>query len=396
VNKLAPEMSIGEIADIIGGGTPSKSNPSYYNGTIPWATVRDMSTDVLSVTEHSITEAGLNGSSSNLIPGGEVIIATRVGLGKACILKQPTAINQDLRGVIPKPGVNLDRKYLHYWFKSISNTIVAAGTGATVQGVKLPFIKSLRIPLPPLDEQKRIVSILDQAFEGLDRARANAEANLESARELFEQAVEDGLSSKGDNWISTTINAVCDSVEYGTSSKSEPEGAVPVIRMGNMQDGEIDWTDLVYSNSPLDIAKYKLKPNDVLFNRTNSLEHVGKTAIYRGETTALFAGYLIRLNYKADIVNPEYLNFFLNSSNVRQYGRMVSGKSVNQANISGSKLKLYKISLPPLQEQMEIAGRLKDLKRQSNLLRHTYRLKLENVEGLRQSLLQKAFSGELT
>ena len=96
-----------------------------------------------------------------------MIIATRVGLGKVCILGQETAINQDLKALIPKNN-SLDISYLFWWLKSISRAIEEAGVGATVKGVKLPFIKGLRI-VPPLDEQKRIVTMLDEAFADIDR-----------------------------------------------------------------------------------------------------------------------------------------------------------------------------------------------------------------------------------
>src|SRR5699024_4516601 len=120
-------------------------------------------------------------SSTNIIPTDNVVIATRVGLGKVCLLAQDTAINQDLRGIIPKIN-NIDVQFLLRWFQSIAHKIEAEGTGATVKGVKLPFIKSLPLPLPPLDEQQKIVAILDEAFAGIDTAIANTEKNLANAR----------------------------------------------------------------------------------------------------------------------------------------------------------------------------------------------------------------------
>jgi len=154
--------SLGDICEFIGGGTPSKDKPEFYSGQIPWATVRDMMNDHLTKTDHSITQAGLSASSSKLIPGGEIVIASRVGLGKVCVLGQDTAINQDLRAVIPKDINSVEKRFLFHWFKSVAGTIEKAGTGATVKGVKLPFLKSLQIPLPPLEEQKRIVFQLDK------------------------------------------------------------------------------------------------------------------------------------------------------------------------------------------------------------------------------------------
>jgi len=126
-----------------------------------------MHSDCISKTDCMITNEGVRQSSTNIIPGGNVVIATRVGLGKVCMLSQDTAINQDLRGIIPKNKGILDPRYLFWWFKSIASCIESEGTGATVKGVKLPFIKSLQIPLPPLPVQERIVAILDEAFAGI-------------------------------------------------------------------------------------------------------------------------------------------------------------------------------------------------------------------------------------
>ena len=126
------------------------------------------------------------------------MIATRVGLGKVCLLGQDTAINQDLRGIIPINAKALEVRFLFWWLKSIADLIVAEGTGATVQGVKLPFVKSLQIPLPPLPEQQRIVGILDEAFDGIATAKTNAEKNLQNARALFESHLQSVFIQRGE------------------------------------------------------------------------------------------------------------------------------------------------------------------------------------------------------
>ena len=155
------EKRLGEVCDIIGGGTPSKAIKSFYNGDIFWATVRDMNSDLITDTDCKITIEAVKNSSTNIIPKGNVVIATRVGLGKICLLENDTAINQDLKGIIPKSKSNILIRYLFRWLKSISFLIAKEGTGATVKGVRLPYIKSLVIPLPPLTEQKQIVDKLN-------------------------------------------------------------------------------------------------------------------------------------------------------------------------------------------------------------------------------------------
>ena len=151
-------VTLGDICNIIGGGTPSKSNPKFYIGDTLWATVGDMNSDYLIETDFKISKEAVKQSTTNIIPMNNVVIATRVGLGKVCIVKQDTAINQDLKGIIPKNERLLDVNYLFYFFKSISQVIINAGRGATVHGVKLPFIKSLKISLPPISVQKKIAS----------------------------------------------------------------------------------------------------------------------------------------------------------------------------------------------------------------------------------------------
>ncbi|EMJ97205.1 type I restriction modification DNA specificity domain protein [Leptospira sp. B5-022] len=131
--------------------------------------------------------------------------------------------------------------------------------------------------------------------------------------------------------------------------------------MGNIQDGKIDWDNLVFTDNETEIQKYLLNKGNVLFNRTNTIDLVGKTAIYNGERPAIFAGYLIRIKVSDSLLNAEYLNYFLNTKPAKKHGRLVLSIAVGQANINGQKLKNYPIPLPPkLAEQEAIATVLSD------------------------------------
>lgn len=284
-----------------------------------------------------------------------------------------------------------DSVFLYYLLTFVELPQRGAGQPFISKGDIQKFIVSV----PPLDEQGRIVEVLDAAFEGLSRARAHTETNLQNARELFEVR-RAAIFSAGAEGEEAEVGDVCLGFEYGTAAKSLPEGKMPVLRMGNLQDGEIDWTDLVYSDDPADCARYVLKAGDVLFNRTNSAAHVGKTSIFDGKMPAIFAGYLIRVTPDPKKLTPQFLNHFLNSNVAREYGRSVMGTSVNQANISGSRLKGYTIRYPSLERQAELADELDQLKAEVKILQSHYRVKLADLDALRQSLLQKAFAGELT
>jgi len=198
-----------------------------------------------------------------------------------------------------------------------------------------------------------------------------------------------------DCWVYDNLGWMTCGVEYGTAAKSSSSGIVPVIRMGNLQNGQINWNDLVFSSDKDEIEKYRLEAGDVLFNRTNSPELVGKTAIYRGERQALFAGYLIRINHHQSVVDGEYLNLFLNSHVAHQYGNSVKTDGVNQSNINGEKLKNYPFPYCSVMEQREIVRICEEKISMTDHLVSDIDRELKRSSALRQTILKKAFSGQL-
>ncbi|RXI25285.1 restriction endonuclease subunit S [Aliarcobacter trophiarum] len=191
------KKQLNEIIKIIGGGTPSKANKEYWeNGTIKWATVRDMNVEKIIKTELSITEIGLKNSSSNIIPKNGIVIATRVGLGKVCYLEDDTAINQDLKGLISKKADSLNIRYLFNFFKNIEKHILSNGTGATVKGVKLEFIKELEIPLPPLKTQQKVVASLDEISNKMKKIKNLQKEKMQSLKELKASILDKAFKGK--------------------------------------------------------------------------------------------------------------------------------------------------------------------------------------------------------
>jgi len=227
--------------------------------------------------------------------------------------------------------------------------------------------------------------------EGKKPSKPSTLKKLESIEKLNE--IE--LTELPDGWFWERLGLMTLGVEYGTSAKSQPEGKVPVLRMGNMQNGKIDWTDLVYSDNDEEIKQYLLKKGDVLFNRTNSPELVGKTSIIETDEKAIFAGYLIRINHLKEITDGRYLTYFLNSMIAKKYGNFVKTDGVNQSNINGQKLINYPFVFCSLKEQKEVADILEQKLTACDQLAAELSKQLKQADLLKQAVLKAAFSGSL-
>ncbi len=274
------------------------------------------------------------------------------------------------------------------------------------------------------DWRKKNADKLETADQLLDRIKHEREARYQQQLEEWKSAVEqwekDGkvgkrpskqgkpkhLKSIGkdiqqtlpnlpDGWVWGKLGLMTTGVEYGSSTKSKKTGSHPVLRMGNIQNGKFDWSDLVYTSNEEEIRRYLLKKGDVLFNRTNSPELVGKTATYTESRPAVFAGYLIRINQINSIALSQYLNLFLNSHVAKQYGNIVKTDGVNQSNINGEKLINYPFPYCSTLEQKKILEILDEKLSVIDVFLDNIEENIARSEALRQSILKKAFSGQL-
>lgn len=156
-------IKLGELISISGGGTPDRSNPDFWGGDIPWATVKDFKSLEISSTLECITDAGLKGSAANIAAAGSIIVPTRMALGKAAINTIPVAINQDLKALRVLDPNLVDRDYLFRFLLSKATYLESKGQGATVKGITLNVLRDLDVPVPPIRDQQRIATILDKA-----------------------------------------------------------------------------------------------------------------------------------------------------------------------------------------------------------------------------------------
>ena len=392
MNKDWPTRDLGDLCNVVGGGTPSKDNLAFYSGKIPWATVRDMRQEVITETECHITKAAIQSSATNVIPAGNVVIATRVGLGKISLLGQDTAINQDLRGIIPRNPRTLAVRFLFWWLKSISDVIVAEGTGATVQGVKLPFVKSLGIPVPPLSEQQRIVGILDEAFDGIATAKANAQKNLKNARELFESHLNAVFTQRGAGWAVRKVSEIAEHSLGKMLDKAKNRGEPrPYLRNINVRWFTFDLSDLLQMPFlPSETDKYTAVKGDVLICEGG---YPGRASIWNEDYPIYFQKALHRVRFH----EPEYNKWFVYYLSAQdangELKQHFSGTGIQH--FTGEVLARFEIPLAPLPELRRAVAKFDAMAAETQRLGHVYGRKLAALGALKKSLLHQAFSGQL-
>lgn len=372
-------VRIGDLSkEIINGSTPSKNEFKFWDKKeINWLTVADFSSDKLKVdnTENYVSRFALESNKVRIVPKNSVLVSCTATIGKVGINSIELTTNQQINSIICNE--NILPYYLGNILKVHGKSLEELTTNSGVKHVNLQMLNDFKIPLPPLDIQQKIVA----EIEDLEAKENKTKRDLDN----FNSSIQAIINKSFDDFSLELLGNVCYSTEYGSSSKSEKKGLVPVIRMGNIQNGRILLDDLVYSNNVEENEKYALKYNDVLFNRTNSPELVGKVGIYQSNEPAIFAGYLIRVNYKEGIILPVYLNYVLNSKTIRNYGFSVMSKSVNQANINGTILKSYKIPLPPLSEQQKIVSEIEKIEERIKVLE----TEIFEIPKLKEAVLKK-------
>ena len=385
--------TLGEVCEVMNGGTPKTGVPMNWDGSHLWITPAEMGkrlTPYISNTERKLTDFGLRDSSARMLPPKSVILSSRAPIGHLVINTEPMATNQGCKGLIPRS--QLHYKYLYYYLLSIVDLLNSLGTGATFKELSGGKLKEVTIPFSVLTEQLRIVAILDEAFEGIATAKANAEKNLKNARQLFESHLNSVFSQRGEGWVEKRLGQVCQTGAGGTPLKSKKAyyegGTIPWLLSGEVSQGQIHKAKHFISQQGLENSSAKIFPkNTVLVAMYGAT--AGQVGILKFEASTNQAVCGILPN---DRFVPEYLFYFFLS----QKDSLVAQAEGNaQPNISQLKIKNTAVPILSLSEQQEIVERFDFLRNQTQRLESIYQKKIEALDALKKSILQKAFDGEL-
>lgn len=393
--KIIP---LGELVDFEGGGTPSKAVATYWNGGIPWASVKDILGIELSKTCDSISAEGLANSASRLVPAGNVIIPTRMALGRAAINTIDVAINQDLRVAYSRGSI--DERYLLWFIIANSQKIESLGSGATVKGITLDKLRGLTIPIPhkngkpDLEEQKRIAAILDKA-DAIRRKRQQAlRLTDDFLRSLFLDMFGNPALSPKPKRIVTVADA--GDVQLGRQRAPKYQTGKwtrPYVRVANVFENRIDTTDVLSMDfDERDFTSYRLRKGDILLNEGQSTELVGRPAMWRDEIeNCCFQNTLVRFTAFERVTHPYYALFvFLHYLWFGKFAQ-ISSKTSSVAHLGAGRFSAMPFPLPDYRDQLAFAevaeGTYQSSQRKSLIEKQS--------QELFSSLQQRAFRGEL-
>ena len=403
MNKIPKGWEVKKLKDIgkiSSGGTPSTSNDNNFGGNIAWITPADLTgykDKFISKGKRNLSEAGLKNSSAKILPKGTILFSSRAPIGYVAIAQNEISTNQGFKNLTPNESVISE--YVYYYLLGSKNLAEQSASGTTFKEISATAFSNLPIPLPPLSEQKAIADKLDDSFVKIE----NAITNLINAKEnlkLYKQSV---LKSafNGDllpntsptHWEVKKLGEICEKIGdglHGTPSYND-DGEYFFINGRNISYPYLIINNNVKRLSSDEALKYKKDFNThTIFVSINGT--LGNIGFYNNEKIILGKS-VCYLNLK-DNVNKYYIFFNLKSNEFLNYANLkATGSTIK--NVSLQAMRNFEIPLPPLSEQnlivAEIDRRFAIVDKTLNLIDKS----IQNAKNLKQSILKKAFSGEL-
>ena len=388
MNKNIQYKKLGDICDFISGGTPSKSKIEYWkDGNIPWIKISDFKEKYIKISDEKITRTGLNNSSAKILEKGTILYTIFASVGKVAVLDIEATTNQAIVGINLKKDISIDKNFLYYFLCSIENNVKNQARGVAQNNININILKNINIPIFSLSLQKNIVKILSKVETLLENLKQKKSLVNLLNKSLFTTMFGD-IKSNDKNWEVKKIGEVVQT-QYGTSKKATSVPTeFPILRMNNiMYSGEMNYKDLKYivlNNDEKE--KFLLKKGELLFNRTNSKELVGKTGLFNLDIPMAFAGYLIRIK-PSRLINSKFLLFFMNSKFMKKVLYNKAKNIVGMANINAKELEDFSIILPPIELQNKFAERIEKIEK----LKFEIEKSIEMVQNLYDSLISKYF-----
>lgn len=413
------------VARLESGHTPSRSVEEYWEDCyIPWVTTTDLkplredNKRVIHETTHEISELGLQNSGARILPAGTVFLSRTASVGESGIMGREMATSQDFANWVP--GDKIESEYLLYCFRGMEQEFERVMQGSTHNTIYMDDLRSLTVPLPPLDEQHRIASFLNHHTARIDQLAEKKQRLLELLQEKRQAVITKAVTTGGrvdkhleelslpwfdrlpSNWEVVRLSRLITEIEQGWSpqcdDKRTTEEEWGVLKAGCVNDMRFRPEEHKRLPGHLDPKpELEISQGDVLMSRANTRELVGSCGRVDQPTSRLMlCDKLYRLHFSVQKVDPTYLTLALNSDPSRaQIEQEATGASSSMLNISQRLVRELWVPLPPLEEQQRIA---EEVRRQLSILDET-RSAVESGQDLlrekRQTLITAAVTGQI-
>ena len=392
---------LGDVCEVITKGTtPTSIGFKFTNEGINFIKVESLteSGKIIPKKVAFISDECHQALKRSQLKVDDILFSIAGALGRIGIVSEevlPANTNQALAIIRLQKNTNLLVNFLLMYFRSKATTdqIEKFRGGVAQQNLSLGQLKDLQIPVPPPTEQKRIVAILDEAFESIAKAKENAEKNLKNTKDVFESYLQSVFENKGDGWEEKKLGKIAN-FEYGYTAKSKENGDFRYVRITDIDsEGSLTNTKKVYLTSSTEAMNFIVQNNDLLMARTGAT--FAKVLLYEDLEPSIFASYLIRIKFKDKIENKFYWYFSKSRFYWDQANKLVSGSA--QPHFNGNALGKMIFSYPKsLSEQELMIKEFDKLSQKTKKLETIYIQKLADLEELKNSILAKAFNGELT
>ncbi|OGQ56508.1 MAG: hypothetical protein A3J24_03100 [Deltaproteobacteria bacterium RIFCSPLOWO2_02_FULL_53_8] len=346
---------LGEVCQVLTGGTPSRTKLEYFGGGIPWVKITDMLQGKVVSTDESLTTAGIENSSAKLMPSGTVLISIFATIGRTAVLGIEAATNQAIAGVVPKDNAQLDSQYLRYFLDSQHGELNRVARGVAQPNINQGILKDLDVPLPPIVEQRRIVDILSRA-EGIMRLRREAE---KKAAELIPALFLDMFGDPATNPKGWPILPLCEVSEVisgatkGRHLAADEAIELPYMRVGNVKDGHLDLTEIkTIEIKRSEIGRLKLEPGDLLMTEGGDPDKLGRAALWQGQIElCVHQNHIFKVRSNRSLVLPEYLRALAGSRYGKNHFLRIAKKTTGIASINKTQLSAFPVVLPSMISQ---------------------------------------------
>ena len=388
--------TLGEIFQIERGGSPrpiEKFITDDVNG-INWIKIGDTKnvTKYISKTVEKIKPEGAK--RSRVVNEGDFILSNSMSFGRPYIMKTTGCIHDGWL-VLREKMSDIDKDFFYHLIGSdfVYAQFDSLASGSTVRNLNIELVKKVNVPFPPLPEQQRIVTILDEAFEGIAKATANAKKNLANARELFESNLQSVFNQRGEGWKVRGLGEVCEVKDGTHDSPSYVNEGIPFVTQKNIRENGLSFANTKFINQE-DHSKFYKRSNvahgDILISMIGA--NRGMVSIVDDER--IFSIKNVGLVKKNESVNQHFLLYFLKSSQAQEYVRSYS-KGGAQEFIGLTELRKFPIPLPSIGYQNALVLEFNALSQATKKLEAIYQQKLTALDELKKSILNQAFSGQL-